>query len=56
MDQAWRDKIAQAFIDIGKDPEGAKIIFDVYSHRGYVKSDDKKFDVVREYSKSIGQK
>lgn len=56
MDQAWRDKIAQAFIDIGKDPEGAKIIFDVYSHRGYMKSDDKKFDVVREYSKLIGQK
>ncbi len=56
MDQEWRDKIAQAFIDIGKDPEGGKIIFDVYSHRGYVKSDDKKFDVVREYSKGIGQK
>lgn len=56
MDQAWRDKIAQAFIDIGKDPEGSKIIYDVYSHRGYVKSDDKKFDIVREYSKGIGQK
>ncbi|GMX63113.1 phosphate/phosphite/phosphonate ABC transporter substrate-binding protein [Paenibacillus elgii] len=56
MDQTWRDKIAQAFIDIGKDPEGGKIIFDVYSHRGYMKSDDKKFDVVREYSKGIGQK
>lgn len=56
MEQGWRDKIAQAFIDIGKDPEGAKIIYDVYSHRGYVKSDDKKFDVVREYSKLIGQK
>ncbi|MEK8132389.1 phosphate/phosphite/phosphonate ABC transporter substrate-binding protein [Paenibacillus filicis] len=56
MDQAWRDKIANAFIEIGKDPEGGKIINEVYSHRGYVKSDDKNFDIVREYSKGIGQK
>ncbi|MBP1156859.1 MULTISPECIES: phosphate/phosphite/phosphonate ABC transporter substrate-binding protein [unclassified Paenibacillus] len=56
MDQAWRDQIAQAFIDIGKDPEGSKIIYEVFSHRGYVKSNDQKFNVVREYSKDIGQK
>lgn len=56
MDQAWRDKIAQAFIDIEKDPEGSKIIYEVYSHRGYVKSDDQKFNIVREYSKDVGQK
>ncbi|SDJ02441.1 phosphate/phosphite/phosphonate ABC transporter substrate-binding protein [Paenibacillus naphthalenovorans] len=56
MDQAWRDKIAQAFIDIGKDPEGSKIIYDVFSHRGYVKSDDRKFNIVRDYFKNAGQK
>jgi phosphonate transport system substrate-binding protein len=55
MDKDFRAKLQQAFIDIGKDPEGQKIIFDVYSHQGYVASDDKKFDVVREYAKSIGQ-
>lgn len=52
MDPAFREKLAQAFIDIGKDPEGSKIIYDVYSHRGYVKSDDSKFNVVREATKA----
>jgi phosphonate transport system substrate-binding protein len=56
MDDAWRKKIQDAFIAIGKDPEGKKIIFDVYSHQGYVVSDDKKFDVVRDYAKQVGQK
>jgi len=56
MDPAFREKLAQAFIDIGKDPEGSKIIFDVYSHRGYVKSDDKKFDVVRNANKEMEAK
>lgn len=56
MDPAWKDKIAQAFIDLGKNPESQKIIFDVYSHQGYVKSDDKKFDIVRQAAKEIGQK
>ncbi|TVY05513.1 phosphate/phosphite/phosphonate ABC transporter substrate-binding protein [Paenibacillus cremeus] len=56
MDQAWRDKIAQAFIDLGKNEESKKIIQSVYSHEGYVKSDDKKFDIVRQAAKEIGQK
>lgn len=56
MDQAWRDQIAQALIDIEKDPEGSKIIYEVFSHRGYVKSDDQKFNVIREYFKDVGQK
>ncbi|WP_438444479.1 phosphate/phosphite/phosphonate ABC transporter substrate-binding protein [Gorillibacterium sp. sgz5001074] len=53
MDPAFREKLAQAFIDIGKDPEGSKIIYDVYSHRGYVKSDDSKFNVVRDANKAL---
>lgn len=53
MDQAWKDKIADAFIAIGKDPEGQKIVKDIYSHIGYVKSNDKNFDVVREYQKAV---
>lgn len=55
MDKDFRAKLQQAFIDLGKDPEGKKVIFEVYSHQGYVASDDKKFDVVREYAKSVGQ-
>lgn len=56
MSQEWRDKIAQAFIDLGKDEASKKIIFEVYSHQGYVKSDDKKFDIVRQAAKEIGAK
>ncbi|GGJ20912.1 phosphate/phosphite/phosphonate ABC transporter substrate-binding protein [Paenibacillus hunanensis] len=55
MDQTWRDKISQAFIDIGNDPEGQKIIEDIYTHVGYEKGDDKNFDPVREYAKEVGQ-
>ncbi|ERI92565.1 phosphate/phosphite/phosphonate ABC transporter, periplasmic binding protein [Clostridiales bacterium oral taxon 876 str. F0540] len=53
MDEAWKDKISQAFIDIAKDPEGQKIVKDIYTHVGYVKSSDKNFDVVREYQKAV---
>jgi phosphonate transport system substrate-binding protein len=56
MDKAWKDKIAQAFIDLGKDEASKKIIFEVYSHQGYVNSDDKNFDIVRQANKDIGQK
>lgn len=55
MDQAWRDKISQAFIDIGNDPEGQKVIEEIYTHVGYEKGDDKNFDPVREYAKEVGQ-
>jgi phosphonate transport system substrate-binding protein len=53
MDQTWKDKIAEAFVTISKDPEGKKIIKDIYSHIGYVKSDDKKFELVRQYQKDV---
>ncbi|MCM0646808.1 phosphate/phosphite/phosphonate ABC transporter substrate-binding protein [Clostridium swellfunianum] len=56
MDQAWKDKIADAFVAISKDPEGQKIVKDIYSHIGYVKSDDSKFNVVREYQKAVQSK
>jgi len=55
MDQSWRDKISQAFIDITNDTEGAQIIKDIYTHVGYIKGDDKNFEPVREYAKAVGQ-
>ncbi|WP_248930118.1 phosphate/phosphite/phosphonate ABC transporter substrate-binding protein [Paenibacillus hamazuiensis] len=56
MSQAWRDKISQAFIDLGKNEDSRKILVDIYSHQGYVKGDDKNFDIVRQAAKEIGQK
>ncbi|WP_127588890.1 phosphate/phosphite/phosphonate ABC transporter substrate-binding protein [Paenibacillus koleovorans] len=56
MDAEYRKKLQQAFIDIGKDTEGKKIVAEVYSHQGYVASEDSKFEVVREYAKGVGQK
>ncbi|MDF2963890.1 MAG: putative phosphonate transporter, phosphonate-binding protein [Paenibacillus sp.] len=56
MSAEWRKKISDAFIAIGKDPEGAKIINEVYSHRGYTASDDSKFNVVRDANKQMGGK
>ncbi|MFD1954542.1 phosphate/phosphite/phosphonate ABC transporter substrate-binding protein [Paenibacillus thailandensis] len=53
MNADWVAKIQQAFIDIGQDPEGGKIIFDIYSHRGYVKSEDSVFNIVREYGEKV---
>lgn len=53
MSQEWREKIQQAFIDIGKDESGHAIIKDIYSHEGYVKSEDKIFDIVREYGEKV---
>jgi phosphonate transport system substrate-binding protein len=53
MDETWKNKIAEAFVTISKDPEGKKIIKDIYSHIGYVKSDDKKFELVRQYQKDV---
>ncbi|MBD0380021.1 phosphate/phosphite/phosphonate ABC transporter substrate-binding protein [Paenibacillus sedimenti] len=56
MDAAWKKKIQDAFIAIGTDPEGQKIIFDVYSHKGYVATEDSKFDIVRSVNKEMGLK
>lgn len=48
-----KKKITEAFINIGKDEEGQKIIKDVYSHEGYIESEDSNFDVVRDYYKKV---
>ena len=53
LDEEWSKKLQDAFIEIGKNEEGHKIIKEVYSHEGYVKSDDSKFDIVREYGKKV---
>jgi phosphonate transport system substrate-binding protein len=56
MNQEWRDKIAQAFIAITEDPEGAQIVKDIYTHVGYVAGDDANFAPVRDYAEAVGQK
>jgi phosphonate transport system substrate-binding protein len=56
MDPEFRQKLQQAFIDIVSDPEGKKIIVEIYTHQGYVPSDDKNFDIVREYNKLVSGK
>ena len=55
MSKEWKEKIQQAFINIGKTKEGKKIISSLYTHEGYVKTSDKEFDTVREYAKKVGQ-
>ncbi|MNI85326.1 ABC transporter, phosphonate, periplasmic substrate-binding protein [compost metagenome] len=56
MSDEWRKKIQDAFIAIGNDPEGQKIIYDVYTHKGYKVSEDSKFDIVRSVNKEMGLK
>ncbi|MUG46909.1 phosphate/phosphite/phosphonate ABC transporter substrate-binding protein [Paenibacillus woosongensis] len=53
MNAEWSEKIANAFIDIGKDEAGRAIIQEIYSHEGYVKSEDSTFDIVREYGEKV---
>lgn len=55
MSEEWDKKIQDAFIAIGKDGEGKQIISDIYSHEGYVVSQDSNFDIVREYAEQVGQ-
>ncbi|WP_240420664.1 phosphate/phosphite/phosphonate ABC transporter substrate-binding protein [Paenibacillus periandrae] len=47
MTPEWKHKIQDAFISLGQDPLGKKIIYDVFSHNGYTVSEDSKFDIVR---------
>lgn len=53
MSKEWLEKIQEAFIKIGQSEEGHSIISDIYSHEGYSKSDDKKFDIVRDYAERV---
>lgn len=55
MDEETKQKVKEAFLAIAKDEEGKAIISDLYSHQGYVASDDSKYDVVREYSQKAAQ-
>ncbi|MBA1395052.1 phosphate/phosphite/phosphonate ABC transporter substrate-binding protein, partial [Lactobacillus sp. XV13L] len=55
MSPKWQQKIASAFIKIAKTKKGHKIISDVYSHEGYVRSKDSNFNIIRKYDK-IAQK
>ncbi|WP_040983005.1 phosphate/phosphite/phosphonate ABC transporter substrate-binding protein [Oceanobacillus jeddahense] len=53
MDEEWKEKIQQAFINVGESEEGREIVRDIYTHEGYVESEDSNFDIVREYSERI---
>lgn len=53
MNKEWMTKIQDAFISLGTNEDSRKIIIDIYSHQGYAKSDDSKFDSVREYAKAL---
>lgn len=53
MNAEWVEKIQTAFMDIGMDEAGHAIIKEIYSHEGYVKSEDSIFDVVREYGEKV---
>ncbi len=53
MSKEWIAKIQDAFISLGTNEDSRKIIFEIYSHQGYVKSDDSKFDSAREYAKAL---
>ncbi|CAM4298714.1 phosphate/phosphite/phosphonate ABC transporter substrate-binding protein [Paenibacillus macerans] len=53
MSAEWVQKLKDAFIEIGKDSEGHKIIADIYTHEGYVESNDSVFDIVREYNEKV---
>ncbi|MNZ65612.1 Phosphate-import protein PhnD precursor [compost metagenome] len=53
MDPEWITKLQDAFISLGTDEAGHKIISEIYSHEGYVKSEDSIFDIVREYGEKV---
>lgn len=53
MNKEWIAKIQDAFISLGQNEESRQIIFEIYSHQGYAKSDDSKFDSVRDYAQAL---
>ncbi|KRL90119.1 phosphate/phosphite/phosphonate ABC transporter substrate-binding protein [Lactobacillus kalixensis] len=56
MSKAFRNKLAKAFIEIGKSKKGRKVIEQVYTHEGYVRAKDSDFNVVRHYQKLVNDK
>ncbi|AUJ23354.1 MULTISPECIES: phosphate/phosphite/phosphonate ABC transporter substrate-binding protein [Virgibacillus] len=55
INDEMKKAITDAFIAIGKDEEGQQIIRDIYSHEGYVESQDSNFDIVREYEEKVSK-
>jgi phosphonate transport system substrate-binding protein len=53
MSPEWSEKIQNAFIELGQNETSRAIIFDIYSHQGYVKSEDSIFNIVREYGEKV---
>jgi phosphonate transport system substrate-binding protein len=53
MTDEWKERIQQAFINIGESEEGKEIIRDIYTHEGYVESEDGNFEIVREYADRV---
>lgn len=53
MSQAYRTKLKKAFKNLMKTEKGKKIMSSIYSHMGYKDSKDSKFDVIRDYEKTI---
>ncbi|MGM8212803.1 phosphate/phosphite/phosphonate ABC transporter substrate-binding protein [Virgibacillus sp. W0430] len=53
INEEMKQAITNAFIAIGQDEEGREIIREIYSHEGYVKSEDSNFDIVREYEEKV---
>lgn len=51
MSKAFREKLAKAFIEIGKSKEGRKVIESVYDQEGYIRAKDSDYDIVRKYQK-----
>ncbi|MEW9701945.1 phosphate/phosphite/phosphonate ABC transporter substrate-binding protein [Paenibacillus sp. SI8] len=56
MDAEWRKKIVNAFISLMDDPDGKRIIHDVFGHEGYTFSEDNKFEIVRELYRLMSAK
>ncbi|WP_093334812.1 phosphate/phosphite/phosphonate ABC transporter substrate-binding protein [Salibacterium halotolerans] len=53
INEDLKQAVTDAFIKIGKSEEGRQIIRDIYSHEGYVESQDSNFDTVREYQNKV---
>ncbi|MGO2952944.1 MAG: phosphate/phosphite/phosphonate ABC transporter substrate-binding protein [Lactobacillus sp.] len=53
MSTKFRNKLAKAFIAIGKSKTGKRVIESVYSHEGYVHAQDSDFNIVRRYDKMV---
>ncbi|USS86234.1 phosphate/phosphite/phosphonate ABC transporter substrate-binding protein [Fructilactobacillus cliffordii] len=55
MSPKWDKKIANAFQTIAKSKKGHKIIYEIYSHQGYVPVKDSDFNIVRTYLRKVGR-